>query len=92
VVAIGTAVRRADDMRPQTPQLIPQAVIYDKSSANSGASIQALGPLVSPMPVAQAQLARAGGGAIGLIVLFVIMGGTCALGILASVLQVLATR
>lgn len=90
VVAIGTAVRRADDMRPETPQLIPQAVIYDKNSERSGASIQALSPLTSPMPVAQGQMARAGGGAAGAIIALVMMGGMCLMGLLATLLQALA--
>jgi uncharacterized protein YbjQ (UPF0145 family) len=89
VVAIGTAVRRADDMRPETPQLIPQAVIYDKSSAREGASIQALSPLASPMPIAQGQMARAGGSMLGVIIALVMTGGVCLFGILMSLLQTL---
>jgi uncharacterized protein YbjQ (UPF0145 family) len=35
VVAIGTAVRRLDGMEPQTPLLIPQAIIVDRDSTES---------------------------------------------------------
>jgi uncharacterized protein YbjQ (UPF0145 family) len=89
VVAIGTAVRRADGMRPETPQLIPQAVIYDRSSASAGASIESLSPLTSPMPIAQGQMARAGGSMLGVIIALVMTGGVCLFGILMSLLQAL---
>jgi uncharacterized protein YbjQ (UPF0145 family) len=70
VVALGTAVKRAPEgMRPQTPQLIPQAVIVDKSSRKGDESVTGLGaPLGGPMARAQNMQNSAGARAIGLII------------------------
>jgi uncharacterized protein YbjQ (UPF0145 family) len=73
VVAIGTAVVPAPpEMRPATPQLIPQAVIVEKDALAEGLSRSgALGSAVAPMAVAQQVVGRqlgaqaAGGRAIG---------------------------
>lgn len=89
VVAIGTAVRRADHMRPETSQLIPQAVIGARplDAAAGGASIEALSPVASPMNVAQNRVAGAGSGLLGLLIAFVMMTAMCGFGILMSLLQ-----
>src|SRR5690606_3715704 len=42
VVAIGTAVSRADFTKPASPALIPQAVISDRGSRASEASVNGL--------------------------------------------------
>jgi uncharacterized protein YbjQ (UPF0145 family) len=61
VIAIGTAVRRVDTMKPATPQLIAQAVIIDKGSrdredAVSGLAVGGAGP----MAMARNRVASAG--------------------------------
>ena len=71
VVAIGTAVRRADHMKPQTPQLIPQAVISLKSNSQSERNVSGLGAPTQPMAIARGAARQ--GGAQGLIAVFVIM-------------------
>ncbi len=77
VVALGTAVRRAPEgMQPATPQLIPQAVIVDKSSRKTDESVTGLGaPLGGPMARAQGVSRSAGSQAIGILVslLFVLL-------------------
>jgi len=65
VVALGTAVRRAQGMEPRTQPLIPQAVIVDGGSRGTEASISGLSLHSSPMGTANALTARMGGGAMG---------------------------
>lgn len=90
VVAIGTAVRRSETMRPTSPQLIPQAVIVDRSSEASAASIASLAPAVAPMQVAQGTVARGGANALGLVISLVMMVGICGIAALATVLEALS--
>jgi hypothetical protein len=82
VVALGTAVRRANDMAPETPQLIPQAVITDKSSEAAASSVQGLSMGMAPMGQARARVGNAGALVSILIVLsfFVI---TCCAGLIS---------
>ncbi len=57
IVAIGTAVRRAlPGMEPQSPQLIPQALILDRGFTDGEESVQGL----APGGAAPMQLARQG--------------------------------
>ncbi|MFO0708568.1 MAG: heavy metal-binding domain-containing protein [Sandaracinus sp.] len=69
VVAVGTAVRRGDErFRPETPQLIPQAVIVDRGSERRDTSISGLAPAVAPMQVAQQGAQMAGNQAVGCVI------------------------
>lgn len=75
VVAVGTAVRRGDDrFRPETPQLISQAVIVDKASQAAETSISGLSPAVAPMQVAQHGAQAAGNQAMGCIISALVLG------------------
>ncbi|GAB4212383.1 MAG: hypothetical protein OHK0013_35080 [Sandaracinaceae bacterium] len=66
VVAVGTAVRRGDDrFRPESPALIPQAVIVDRSAQGTEQSITGLPPAIAPMAVAQSGATMAGNQALG---------------------------
>ncbi|MCA9575171.1 MAG: heavy metal-binding domain-containing protein, partial [Myxococcales bacterium] len=90
VVALGTAVRRGPEgMRPQTPQLIPQAVIVDKSSRKTDESVTGLGaPLGGPMARAQHAQNSAGARAVGLIVgLFTLLFTCCLSGLIPFLAQ-----
>jgi uncharacterized protein YbjQ (UPF0145 family) len=87
VVAIGTAVRRAEGMQPHTPQLIPQAVIVDRASEANAASIASLAPAVAPMQVAQGAVAQGRGGLVGLLISLFITFMFCGLGLLVSILE-----
>ena len=89
VVAIGTAVKKREDMRPQTAQLIPQAVITDKGSESQASSVMGIAPGVAPMQVAQRGASQAGQSAVGLIIALVMMSMMCGLGILGSLIQAL---
>ena len=81
VVALGTAVRRAPEgMTPETPQLIPQAVIVDKSSQGADQSIAGLGaPLGGPMARAQGVSQGAGARVIGLMIFLMVVMMTMSL-------------
>jgi uncharacterized protein YbjQ (UPF0145 family) len=70
VVAIGTAVKRADNMKPQTPQLIPQAVIALKSTGAQEKNVHGLGAPTQPMAIARAGTRQ---GAQGFVVVIVLM-------------------
>ena len=90
VVALGTAVKRAPaGMQPQTPQLIPQAVIVDKSSRKTDESVTGLGaPLGGPMARAQNVGNSAGTRALGLAIgLFVMLLSCCLTGIIPFLSQ-----
>jgi uncharacterized protein YbjQ (UPF0145 family) len=86
VVAIGTAVRRAENMKPQTPQLIPQAVIALKSTGAQEKNVSGLGAPTQPMQIARAGTRQAG--AQGLIVL-IMVGFWLFFGCLAGIIGVL---
>lgn len=90
VVAIGTAVRRVEGMRPETAQLIPQAVIVDKSSEAQKQSIATVGPLTAPMQVAGGGVQQAGGRVIGVIISLVMMGLMCGFGVLMSLIEAMS--
>lgn len=85
VVAIGTAVRRAEHMKPQTPQLIPQAVIALKSTSAQEKNVHGLSAPTQPMMIAQAGTRQAG--AQGLVVL-IILGFWLFFGCLASIIAI----
>lgn len=74
LVAIGTAVRKAPTgMEPQSPQLIPQALILDSGSRARGASVDTLVNPVAPMGVARQGSVQASGAVVAILVLFVVM-------------------
>lgn len=74
LVAVGTAVRKAPDaMAPQSPQLIPQALILDTSSRAMGASVTTLENPIAPMGVARRGSAQASGALVAIVVLFFVM-------------------
>jgi uncharacterized protein YbjQ (UPF0145 family) len=78
VVAIGTAVKRAENMKPETPQLIPQAVITTKSGAQQEKSVLGLGAPAQPMAWAQRGTRQAGSQAlIGIIIVVFWLFITC---------------
>lgn len=69
LVAIGTAVKRApDNMKPQAPALIPQAVIQDRPDTFNG-----LQPMFSPMNVARQGVAQGGNAVLGCIAVLIVM-------------------
>ena len=76
IVAIGTAVRQAQ-MPPQSPQLIPQALVLDRSSTDVADQIETLGVAAAPMGVARRGVGAAGNQALGcvlLLLMFLFMG------------------
>lgn len=74
LVAVGTAVRKAPPgMEPQSPQLIPQALILDSTARAPGASIDTLVNPVAPMGVARRGAGQAGGAMAAILVLFFVM-------------------
>ena len=75
IVAIGTAVRRAaPGMQPQSPALIPQALILDRASAAVDDSVRGLSPGAAPMQVARHGMQGAGQRLSGcLIAIFLVM-------------------
>ncbi len=79
LVAIGTAVKAAPDaMAPQSGQLIPQALILDRSSTDRADSVNGLGFAAQPMGIARAGTRMAGNQALGcLIALFVLLLSSC---------------
>lgn len=86
VVAIGTAVRRVSGMEPETPQLIPQAIIVDRDSTE-GDHLSRSEQNV-PAAALQSTAAAASGsiGAIQLIIAFVGIVMVACAGIFAAVL------
>jgi uncharacterized protein YbjQ (UPF0145 family) len=90
VVAVGTAVRRGDDrFRPETPQLIPQAVIVDRASQGAEQSIAGLPPAVAPMAVAQSGAAMAGNQAAGCLISGLAIFAMLFFGILVALIEAL---
>ena len=88
VVAIGTAVRRADNMRPQTAQLIPQAVISLKSGGGQEKNVSGLGAPAQPMAIARSGTRQAGAqGLIALVVVFIWMMLLCVGGMVSMLSQ-----
>ena len=88
VVAIGTAVRRADNMKPQTPQLIPQAVISLKSTNAQEKNVSGLGAPTQPMGIARAGTRQAGAqGLIVAVVFLVWISIACLTGLIAMLGQ-----
>jgi uncharacterized protein YbjQ (UPF0145 family) len=79
VVAIGTAARPAADMAPQTPNLIPQAVITDREVFNLGAAMPGVMGSVEGAMAARRQGRRALGCFVALMV-----GFLTALGVFAA--------
>jgi hypothetical protein len=79
VVAIGTAVSRADFTRPVSPVLIPQAVISDKSSRADEASFQGVSPMRAPMDLSRGVATQSAGSPIAALiaVLFMVMMFCC---------------
>jgi len=93
VVAVGTAVRRGDDrFKPETPHLIPQAVIVDRGSERSERSISGLAPAVAPMAVAQQGAQMAGNQAAGCIVSALIFGFVMFFGLFVAVMEAITGR
>jgi hypothetical protein len=65
-------------MRPATPQLIPQAIIVDKSTRKTDESVSGLGaPLGGPMARANSAGQSAGARAIGIIIALVMILFSC---------------
>lgn len=88
IVAIGTAVRRAGpEMRPQTPQLIPQAVITDKSSSAQEASVAGMGTAVAPMGIARGAAQQGGSQLIGVAIALIMIFFSCCVSGLATLTQ-----
>lgn len=85
VVAIGTAVSRADYTKPASPVLIPQAVISDKSSRAAEASFHGIGPMRAPMDISRGVAAQGASPLAGIIILLVVMMTMCCSGILAAI-------
>ncbi len=72
IVAIGTAVKPAPAaMAPSSAQLIPQALILDRSSREAPDRIETLGIQSAPMELARSGLGSFGGPAIGCVVVLV---------------------
>jgi len=91
VIAIGTAVRRASGgMKPATPQLIPQAVITDKSSRDEADAVTGLAVGgAGPMAAARGRIGGAGGAArlIPIIFTLAIFVFMCCAGLLIPLLE-----
>jgi uncharacterized protein YbjQ (UPF0145 family) len=91
VVAVGTAVRRApESMKPATAQLIPQAVIVDKSGEAQGTSITGLNAAFEggPMNIARGRVAAgAGGRLIGLVLVLGFFALMCLSSVIAALFQ-----
>ncbi|MEM9864132.1 MAG: heavy metal-binding domain-containing protein, partial [Myxococcota bacterium] len=78
LVAIGTAVRRAAPaMAPASPELIPQALILDRSSSDREDSVRLLANPVAPMGVARHGVQQGGSAVIGLIIVLLMVISMC---------------
>lgn len=79
VVAIGTAVSRAAHARTETPTLIAQAVITDRTSRAADAEVNGLAPLRAPMDVSRGVATQTASPLVGLIaVVFMLISFCCA--------------
>jgi len=87
IVAIGTAVRRAQNMPPQSPQLIPQALILDRSSSDAADEIQGLGFSTAPMQLARNRVGGAGNQALGCIIVLIFLILTCCGGLITLIAE-----
>jgi uncharacterized protein YbjQ (UPF0145 family) len=88
IVAVGTAVRRADDrFRTETPQLIPQAVIVDRGSQGSEQSVNGFAPAVAPMQVANQGAQMAGNQAVGCVIALLFFGFIMFFSVLVAILE-----
>lgn len=90
VVAIGTAVKKAQGFAPRLPQLPPQAIIVDRMSEDLD-SIQRSDPSQLSTTVGNLQRVRAGGNAAGSLIaigcaLFWVFGSMC-IGILTMLFK-----
>ena len=83
IVAIGTAVRRVEGMKPATPQLIPQAVITDRGSSTPEPSVRGLGAPMEPMAIARGGARQGVGLILGLLWVGFIVLVSCVSGIFA---------
>ena len=71
LVAVGTAIRRAPEaLKPETPALIPQAVISDPRSTNAGESVATL---ANQQVAFRGALGRGTGSAAGLAIALVMV-------------------
>lgn len=71
VMAVGTAVRRRTDMQPVTPQLIPQAIIVDRSGEDlDSLSRSESSPLATTLANTQ-RVGRGANQAAGLMIAFI---------------------
>lgn len=89
VIAIGTSVRNAPaGMEPQTPNLIPQAVIVDKGSRAAATSVRTLA-VGGPGPMGRVRQGAAAGGSrlVGLAITFLMITFFCCLGIIPALLK-----
>ncbi len=86
VLAVGTAVRRAKGFEPETPFLLPQAIIVEKDAIE-----QVLTRAEGNVPVAAmtraVQTPQAAQQIVGLVVTFVIMSFFLCGGVLAAILE-----
>jgi uncharacterized protein YbjQ (UPF0145 family) len=69
VVAIGTAARPANDMAPETPALIPQAIITDREFFSMGTAMPGVMGSVEGARMARRQAPRA----VGCVIAFFVM-------------------
>ena len=81
IVALGTAVRRAEGFTPQTPQLIPQAVIVDRGSGSAESEISGLPMGTAPMNRAKQMTGQAGSRVLGLIFALLFLTFFCCVGL-----------
>jgi hypothetical protein len=70
IMAIGTAVKKAEGMAPETEVLIPQAIIMDRETVELGA-LQATPGLSQPHPPRQVQ--NPGQQLVGCVIAIVVM-------------------
>ena len=82
VIAVGTAARPAPEMTPQSPALIPQAVIYERDALSMG---QAMPGVMGSVELGQAVRRRANpvGCIIGIVVAMIMLLSTI-MGIMAG--------
>jgi uncharacterized protein YbjQ (UPF0145 family) len=84
VIALGTAVKRMEGMKPETPTLIPQAIIVDDSSNEMGGALRGTGN-VEAVAMSRARAApQQIQGCIALIIVAMVMFGGGCMGILSS--------
>ncbi|MFO0675446.1 MAG: heavy metal-binding domain-containing protein [Polyangiaceae bacterium] len=87
IVAVGTAIRRTEGMRPETEQLIPQAVIMEESSLKMKARPEGAALAAAVVNSGAAEGIRRGANPLGCLIAGVMFLGFVLLSLLGALLR-----